>query len=161
MVRAGESLLKLTSDLKQYLILNDFPRNTFVFLSFFHCQVFFYFCYRSLLSFGIRSHFFLYFLSHFKPFFLTVLFFLVYSSWVSIFFSFTFWSPVSVLILWPFVFTLACFLLEPLFFFFFQWNVGCSLLRAEGFSCSFGVLHGGLGTSKLQFDQRNNKHFQL
>jgi hypothetical protein len=27
MVRAGESLLKLTSDLKQYLILNDFPRN--------------------------------------------------------------------------------------------------------------------------------------
>ncbi len=28
---------------------------------------------------------------------------------------------------------------------------GCSLLRAEGFSCSFGVLYGGLGISKLQF----------
>jgi hypothetical protein len=27
---------------------------------------------------------------------------------------------------------------------------GCSLLRAEGFSCSLGVLHGGLGISKLQ-----------
>jgi mediator of RNA polymerase II transcription subunit 22 len=25
MVRAGESLMKLVSDLKQYLILNDFP----------------------------------------------------------------------------------------------------------------------------------------
>jgi hypothetical protein len=24
-------------------------------------------------------------------------------------------------------------------------------LRAEGFSCSFGVLYGGLGISKLQF----------
>ncbi len=29
--------------------------------------------------------------------------------------------------------------------------VGCSLLRAEGFSCSLGVLFGGLGISKLQF----------
>jgi hypothetical protein len=28
---------------------------------------------------------------------------------------------------------------------------GCSLLRAEGFSCSLGVLYGGLGISKLQF----------
>jgi hypothetical protein len=27
----------------------------------------------------------------------------------------------------------------------------CSLLRAEGFSCSLGVLYGGLGISKLQF----------
>jgi hypothetical protein len=27
----------------------------------------------------------------------------------------------------------------------------CSLLRAEGFSCSLGVLFGGLGISKLQF----------
>jgi hypothetical protein len=27
----------------------------------------------------------------------------------------------------------------------------CSLLRAEGFSCSLGVLCGGLGISKLQF----------
>jgi hypothetical protein len=25
------------------------------------------------------------------------------------------------------------------------------LLRAEGFSCSWGVLYGGLGISKLQF----------
>ncbi len=30
-------------------------------------------------------------------------------------------------------------------------STGCSLLRAEGFSCSFGVLYGGLGISKLQF----------
>jgi hypothetical protein len=28
---------------------------------------------------------------------------------------------------------------------------GCSLLRAEGFSCSLGDLYGGLGISKLQF----------
>jgi hypothetical protein len=27
----------------------------------------------------------------------------------------------------------------------------CSLLRAEGFSCSLAVLYGGLGISKLQF----------
>ncbi len=27
----------------------------------------------------------------------------------------------------------------------------CSLLRAEGFSCSLGVLNGGLVISKLQF----------
>ena len=27
----------------------------------------------------------------------------------------------------------------------------CSLLRAEGFSCSLGVLYGGLGIGKLQF----------
>jgi hypothetical protein len=27
----------------------------------------------------------------------------------------------------------------------------CSLLRAEGFSCSLGVLYGGLGIRKLQF----------
>jgi hypothetical protein len=30
-------------------------------------------------------------------------------------------------------------------------STGCSLLRTEGFSCSLGVLCGGLGTSKLQF----------
>jgi hypothetical protein len=30
-------------------------------------------------------------------------------------------------------------------------STGCSLLRAEGFSCSSGVLYGGLGISKLQF----------
>ncbi len=31
------------------------------------------------------------------------------------------------------------------------WSAGCSLLRAESFSCSLGVLYGGLGISKLQF----------
>jgi hypothetical protein len=30
-------------------------------------------------------------------------------------------------------------------------STGCSLLRTEGFSCSLGVLYGGLGISKLQF----------
>ncbi len=30
-------------------------------------------------------------------------------------------------------------------------STGCSLLRAEGFSCSLGVLYEGLGISKLQF----------
>ncbi len=30
-------------------------------------------------------------------------------------------------------------------------STGCSLLRAEGFSCSLGVLYVGLGISKLQF----------
>ncbi len=34
---------------------------------------------------------------------------------------------------------------------FMFWSAGCSLLRAEGFSCSLGVLYGGLGISKLQF----------
>jgi hypothetical protein len=29
-------------------------------------------------------------------------------------------------------------------------SAGCSLLRAEGFSCSLGVLYGGLGISKWQ-----------
>jgi hypothetical protein len=29
-------------------------------------------------------------------------------------------------------------------------SAGCSLLRAEGFSCSLDVLYGGLGISKLQ-----------
>jgi hypothetical protein len=29
-------------------------------------------------------------------------------------------------------------------------NARCSLLRAEGFSCSLGFLYGGLGISKLQ-----------
>jgi hypothetical protein len=28
-------------------------------------------------------------------------------------------------------------------------STGCSLLRAEGFSCSLGVLYGGLGISKF------------
>ncbi len=31
------------------------------------------------------------------------------------------------------------------------WSAGCSLLRAEGFSCSLGVLYGSLGISKWQF----------
>jgi hypothetical protein len=35
--------------------------------------------------------------------------------------------------------------------FFMFWSAGCSLLRAEGFSCSLGVLYGGLGISKWQF----------
>jgi hypothetical protein len=30
-------------------------------------------------------------------------------------------------------------------------STGCSLLRPEGFSCSLGVLCGGLGISKLRF----------
>jgi hypothetical protein len=30
-------------------------------------------------------------------------------------------------------------------------STGCSLFRAEGFSCSLGVLYGGLGISKLPF----------
>jgi hypothetical protein len=30
-------------------------------------------------------------------------------------------------------------------------STGCSLLRAEGFSCSLSVLYGCLGISKLQF----------
>ncbi len=34
---------------------------------------------------------------------------------------------------------------------FMFWSAGCSLLRVEGFSCSLGVLKGGLGISKLHF----------
>jgi hypothetical protein len=37
-------------------------------------------------------------------------------------------------------------------------STGCSLLRAEGFSCSLGVLYGGLGISTVYiaiFDQEN------
>jgi hypothetical protein len=30
-------------------------------------------------------------------------------------------------------------------------STGCSLLRAEGFSCSLGVLYEGLGISKFKF----------
>jgi hypothetical protein len=29
-------------------------------------------------------------------------------------------------------------------------STGCSLLRAEGFSCSLGVLYGGLGISTVE-----------
>jgi hypothetical protein len=34
---------------------------------------------------------------------------------------------------------------------FIKKSAGCSLLRAEGFSCSLSILYGGLGISKLQF----------
>ncbi len=38
-------------------------------------------------------------------------------------------------------------------------STGCSLLRAEGFSCSLGVLYGGLGISKLQlFTKKKNRN---
>jgi hypothetical protein len=33
----------------------------------------------------------------------------------------------------------------------FSLSVGCSLLRAEGFSCSLEVLYGGIRRSKLKF----------
>jgi hypothetical protein len=36
-------------------------------------------------------------------------------------------------------------------FIFLSIGTGCSLLRAEGFSCSLGILYGSLGISKLQF----------
>jgi hypothetical protein len=36
-------------------------------------------------------------------------------------------------------------------FMFLSTGTGCSLLRAEGFSLSLGVLYGGLGIRKLQF----------
>ncbi len=36
-------------------------------------------------------------------------------------------------------------------FMFLSTGTGCSLLRAEGFSCRLGLLYGGLGISKLQF----------
>jgi hypothetical protein len=36
-------------------------------------------------------------------------------------------------------------------------SAGCSLLRAECFSCSLGVLYGGLGISKLQFLLKKKK----
>ncbi len=38
-------------------------------------------------------------------------------------------------------------------------STGCSLLRAEGFSCSLGVLYGGLGISKLKFLIKNIEIF--
>jgi hypothetical protein len=34
---------------------------------------------------------------------------------------------------------------------FMFWSAGCSLSRAEGFSCSKGLLYRGLGIKKLQF----------
>jgi hypothetical protein len=40
-------------------------------------------------------------------------------------------------------------------------SAGCSLLRAEGFSCSLDFLYGGLGISKFQFliKKRNKEKF--
>ncbi len=37
---------------------------------------------------------------------------------------------------------------------FIFWSAGCSLLRAEGFSCSLGALYGGLGISKLLWSRK-------
>ncbi len=34
---------------------------------------------------------------------------------------------------------------------FILWSAGCSVLRAEGFSCSLDILYGGPGISKWQF----------
>ena len=39
---------------------------------------------------------------------------------------------------------------------FMFFSTGCSLVKAEGFSCSLGVLYG-LGISKLQFLIKNIK----
>ncbi len=36
-------------------------------------------------------------------------------------------------------------------------NTGCSLLRAEGFSCGLDILYGGLGISKLHFFYQKKK----
>ncbi len=38
-----------------------------------------------------------------------------------------------------------------IFMFLSTLESGCSLLRAESFSCSLGILFGGLGISKVQF----------
>ncbi len=37
------------------------------------------------------------------------------------------------------------------------WSAGCSLVRAEGLSCSLCVLYGDLGISKLQFLKKNKQ----
>jgi hypothetical protein len=37
------------------------------------------------------------------------------------------------------------------------WSAGCSLLRAEGFSCSLCDLYGDLRISKLNFNLKNKK----
>ncbi len=42
---------------------------------------------------------------------------------------------------------------------FMFWSGGCSLLKAESFSCSFDVLYGGKGISKLQFLIKNINYF--
>ena len=39
------------------------------------------------------------------------------------------------------------------------WSAGCSLLRAEGFSCSLDVLYGGLWISYLHFFIKKIIHF--
>jgi hypothetical protein len=38
-------------------------------------------------------------------------------------------------------------------------SAGCSLLRAESFSCSFDILYGDLGISKLHFSAVNFSQF--
>jgi hypothetical protein len=43
----------------------------------------------------------------------------------------------------------------------FDRSAECYVLRAEGFSCSLGVLYGGLGISKLQFLIKNNQFFVI
>ncbi len=40
-------------------------------------------------------------------------------------------------------------------------SAGCSLWRAEDFSCSLDVLNRGLGISKLQFWSKKDQKFQL
>ncbi len=42
---------------------------------------------------------------------------------------------------------------------FMSWSAGCSLFRAEGFSCSLGVLYRGLGKSRLQFLRKKYEFF--
>ncbi len=39
------------------------------------------------------------------------------------------------------------------------WSAGCSILRAESFSCSLDVHHGGLGMNVLYFLIKKNKNF--
>ncbi len=42
---------------------------------------------------------------------------------------------------------------------FFFWSAGCSLLRAEGDSCSLDVLYKSLGISKFQILSKKKKNF--
>ncbi len=46
---------------------------------------------------------------------------------------------------------------------FIFWSSGCSLLRAEGFSCSLDVFYEGVGISKFKcfIKKRFNQNFQL
>jgi hypothetical protein len=40
-------------------------------------------------------------------------------------------------------------------------SAGCSLLGDEGFSCSLGILYGGLGISNSQFFSKKGKFFLI